>query len=147
MSVTHLRPQRVADQPRLTVVKRRSRRLIKRDGSTRFAPLLVAMTIFVGAVIFAVLLEQVILAQSAFKLASMRTEIATAEAERQELLLEVTKLQSPARVERFARQVLGMVEPATLQYVVADIAPPGTRGKQRPGRERAEGPNLAGAAP
>jgi cell division protein FtsL len=75
----------------------------------------------VAAVVFGVLLEQVILAQSAFKLASIRRQTAAAEARNEELLLEVTKLQSPSRIERYARSVLGMVEPARVEYVVAAV--------------------------
>ena len=51
----------------LELVKRKGRRLVKRKRNTRSAPLVILATICVGAVIFGVLLEQVVLAQSAFK--------------------------------------------------------------------------------
>jgi hypothetical protein len=44
-----------------------------------------------------------------------------AEARNEALLLEVTKLQSPSRIERYARSVLGMVEPARIEYIVAAV--------------------------
>ena len=68
-------------------------------------------------------LEQVILAQSAFELGTLRQDMAAAESLHEELLLESAKLDNAARIERYARQSLGMVEPApgTVQYVVADV--------------------------
>ncbi|HYI45963.1 MAG TPA: cell division protein FtsL [Actinomycetota bacterium] len=76
-----------------------------------------------GSIIFAVLLEQVVLAQSAFELGTLRQDMAAAESLHEELLLESAKLDNAARIERYARQSLGMVEPApgTVQYVVADV--------------------------
>jgi cell division protein FtsL len=78
----------------------------------------------VAALVFGVLLEQVILAQSAFKLARVRERMAATERRHQELLLEMTELQSPERIERYARAELGMVEPANIGYVVADVGRP-----------------------
>ncbi|MGH2820496.1 MAG: hypothetical protein ACRDJ5_07575, partial [Actinomycetota bacterium] len=114
---------RAAPKPRLEVVKRRSRGLIERR-STRLAPVATLAVICVAAVVFGVLLEQVILAQSAYRLSAVRKRMMAAEAANQELLLEATKLQSPGRIERYARNELGMVEPQTLQYVAADVRPP-----------------------
>jgi cell division protein FtsL len=76
-----------------------------------------------GAIIFAVLLEQVVLAQSAFELGTLRKNMATAESEHEALLLESAKLDNAARIERYARHSLGMVDPApgSIQYVVADV--------------------------
>ena len=79
--------------------------------------------IVAGAIVFGVLLEQVVLAQSAFKLTSIRQSLATAEARHEELLLEAAKLDSAARIEKYARVELGMIDPApaTVRYIVADI--------------------------
>jgi cell division protein FtsL len=71
--------------------------------------------------IFGVLLEQVVLAQSAFELGRVRQEVVAAEAHHQELLLEATKLGSPGRIERYARDRLGMVDSAKVGYIVAEV--------------------------
>ncbi|MFN2488224.1 MAG: septum formation initiator family protein [Actinomycetota bacterium] len=110
-----------APHPALSLIRRRSRSLIKRGSNTRFAPFAVFAAICVAALVSAVLLEQVILAQSAFKLASVRRDIIAAESRNQGLLLEMTKLQSPARIERFARARLGMVDRTDVEYIVADV--------------------------
>jgi cell division protein FtsL len=115
-----------SERPHLRLVRRRSRALIDRR-STRLAPLAVLAAICVAAVVLTVLLEQVVLAQSAFKMSRVRKSMMAAEARNQELLLDVTKLQSPGRIERFARDTLGMVEPDNLEYVVARVRAPGTR--------------------
>lgn len=107
--------------PGLRLIRRRSRSLIRRGPQTRMAPLAALAAIFVAVLVFGVLLEQVILAQSAFELAHIRQRTAAAEARNQELLLEMTRLQSPARIEGYARRWLGMVDPTSIEYVVADI--------------------------
>ena len=114
---------RRSGRARPAVVRRRSRPTVRRSPGTRLAPLGALAAVCVAAVVFGVLLEQVILAQSAFKLASIRRQTTAAEARNEELLLEVTKLQSPSRIERYARSVLGMVEPARVEYVVAAVRP------------------------
>lgn len=116
-------PRTRAKNPGLRLVRRRSRKLIRRGFSTKLAPTAIIAAIGVAAVVIGVLLEQVVLAQSAFKLAKVRQEVIAAEAEHQELLLEATKLGSPGRIERYAIEELGMVKPAPAQvdYVVADI--------------------------
>ena len=123
------RPQRHASQkaaaaPPLRLVQRRkSKRLIKRTGARRLAPFTILATIAIGAVIAGVLLEQVVLAQSAFKLTHIREELAEAQENREVLMLEAAKLDSAARIERYARENLGMVEPEpqNVRYIVADI--------------------------
>jgi cell division protein FtsB len=82
--------------------------------------------VIVGAIVavtlvFGVLLEQVVLAQSAFKLAHVRERFVAAERKQEELRLEAARLESPARIERYARDVLGMVSPQQVTYIVADI--------------------------
>lgn len=116
-------PQPRAEGAGFYALRRRSRLLIRRGPGTRSAPLVVLAAICVAAVTFGVLLEQVILAQSAFKLARIRRQMAEAEARNDRLLLEVTKLQSPARIERYARTVLGMTEPPQVDYIVAEVPP------------------------
>ncbi len=105
----------------LKLVRRRARHLIKREKPRRVAPVFIAGTICAVAVVFGVLLEQVVLAQSAFKMDRLKERIAVEEAKREELMLEAATLDSPARIERFARDVLGMVPPERIEYVVADI--------------------------
>jgi cell division protein FtsL len=114
-------PTAARPEPRLGLMRRRSRSLMKRGAGTRLAPFVVLAGICVAAVVFGVLLEQVILAQSAFKMAGVRREMVAAQARNQELLLEMTKLSRPQRIESYARAQLGMVDPAGVEYLVADV--------------------------
>ena len=88
------------------------------------APVWIVSGLCALLVIFGVLLEQVVLAQSAFKLGHIREVTAEAEARHQELLLEATKLGSPGRIERYARTKLGMVDAGEVSYIVADVHEP-----------------------
>jgi cell division protein FtsL len=135
----HERSTRHNGHLRLVRRKRRSRKLIKRSPTRRLAPLAIIGSIAIAATIFAVLLEQVVLAQSAFDLTSVRERMARAEARHEELLLEAARLDSSARIERYAREALGMVnpEPANVQYIVADVRVP-ARGRERPAPGDAE---------
>lgn len=113
-----------------------------------------AGVILAAGVIGGVLLEQVMLAQSAFKLQRIQERLQSAEAERQELLLEAAKLESPGRIEQFARTRIGMIDapPAQVQYIVANVQ---TRAQTSPAlttvdREAVAGVSddyLQGAAP
>lgn len=110
-------------KPQLKVVSRRKKKgLIDRAG-TKLAPLTILAVIAIGAIVSAILLEQVVLAQSAFKLTKIRQELTTAEENREVLMLEAAKLESAARIERYARENLGMVDPEAqnVRYIVADI--------------------------
>lgn len=107
--------------PALKLARRQTRKLIKRSGARRIAPAYIAVTIVVGAVIAGVLLEQVVLAQSAFKLEAINKKLAAAEARQEELLAEMAELESPGRIERHARAELGMVDPVTVEYIVANV--------------------------
>ena len=110
-------------KPELKVVSRRKRKgLINRAG-TRIAPFTILAVIAIGGIVAAILLEQVILAQSAFKLTKIRQELTVAEENREVLMLEAAKLDSDARIERYARDNLGMVDPPPdmVRYIVADI--------------------------
>lgn len=107
--------------PQLALVRRRSRNLIRRGESRRLAPMVIVGAIVAVTLVFGVLLEQVVLAQSAFKLAHVRDRLVIAERRQEELRLEAARLESPARIERYARDVLGMVDPEQVTYIVADI--------------------------
>ena len=77
--------------------------------------------ITVGSVVAGVLLEQVVLAQSAFKLQEMDKRLEQAETRQEELLAEMAELESPGRIERYARNYLGMVDPSLIEYIVARV--------------------------
>ncbi len=81
---------------------------------------------FAAGIVIAILLMQVVLAQSAFHLADIRADLEAAEERHEVLLLEAAQLDSSARIERYARENLGMVDPAPggIQYIVADIKQP-----------------------
>lgn len=85
------------------------------------APVWIVSGLCALLVVFGVLLVQVVLAQSAFKLGHIREQTAVAEARHQELMLEATKLGSPGRIERYARTRLGMVDASDVAYIVADV--------------------------
>ncbi len=116
-------PRTRPHNPGLRLVRRRSRGLIRRSFSTSLAPVAILTSIVVATAVVAVLLEQVVLAQSAFKLSRVREQVEVAETRHQELLLEVTRLGSPGRIERVAMEELGMVPPDSqrTEYVVANV--------------------------
>ena len=117
-----------SSRPRLEIVGRKGRRgLIKRSRSRRFAPAWVAAAVFVVAVIFSVLLEQVVLAQSAFHLSKLTARVNTVEESHQALLVKWARLQSQNRIEHYARMRLGMVDPppGDTQYIVANVTEDG----------------------
>ncbi|HEV3472047.1 MAG TPA: septum formation initiator family protein [Actinomycetota bacterium] len=107
--------------PRLGLARRKTKKLIKRGKARRIAPAYLAISIAIGAIVAGVLLEQVVLAQSAFKLSAINERLQAAEARQEELLAEVAELESPGRIERYARTRLGMVDPVNVEYVVADV--------------------------
>lgn len=53
-----------------------------------------------------------------YRLSSTRQVVARLESERQDLLLAAARLEAPARLERLARERLGMVPPARDQELV-----------------------------
>lgn len=120
---SHVRGKGRAGAPHLQVVRRKSRNLMVRGESRRMVPLAIVSAIAVFAVVIGVLLEQVVLAQSAFKLARVRERLVAEEQQNQKLLLEATNLEGSERIERYAREVLGMVEarPETTTYLVANV--------------------------
>ncbi len=135
-------------QAPLKVVRRRSRRLIKRTSTRRVAPLAILAVILSGAIVFGILLEQVVLAQSAFRLSSLTRETQRAQAKNGELLLEVARLGSPGRIERYARTRLGMVDPSNVEYIVARVHTAGETalaGSAPVADSAPSGPAVAGA--
>lgn len=118
----HAKTSRLASgRPELKVLRRRGRSLIKRSASRRSAPWLIVGVITVAAIVAGVLLEQVILAQSAFKLEAINKRVVAAESLQEELLAEMAKLESPGRIERYARTRLGMTDPTSVEYIVARV--------------------------
>ncbi len=91
------------------------------------APVVVISVILIAATVFAVLLAQVTLAQSGFKMADMRARMTKAEARHAGLVLKVAKLGSSERIERYALDRLGMIYPSDVRYIVADIRSKGVR--------------------
>jgi hypothetical protein len=89
--------------------------------------MLVVATILVIATIFAVLLEQVVLAQTGFKMAQLRDDLVKAEARQAELVMHSAKLSSSERIERYAISNLGMVRAERVEYIVANVRAPGAR--------------------
>ncbi len=114
--------------PGLEVVRRRSKGLIRRSPARRLAPAAILGAIGVVAVIFAILLEQVVLAQSAFELSRLRSDLATVQARHERAMFDASQLESPERIERYARDELGMIEPPVSEYVVADVKAPRSPG-------------------
>ncbi|MFN2594801.1 MAG: hypothetical protein ABR579_07940 [Actinomycetota bacterium] len=112
----------IAARPRLHVVrKKRARSLIDRSTSRRYLPAIVIAAIIAGAVIFGVLMEQIVLAQSAFRLSDLNKKMSTAESRHEELLFQAARLESPGRIERYARTKLGMIDPPVVNYIVAAV--------------------------
>lgn len=112
----------IAARPGLHVVrKKRARSLIARTDARRYAPAIIIAAIIAGAVIFGVLMEQIVLAQSAFKLSDLNKKMDAAESRHEELLFQAARLESPGRIERYARTRLGMVDPPTINYIVAAV--------------------------
>lgn len=95
---------------------------MKRGRSRRLAPAVVVATILVAATIFGVLLAQVVLAQSGFKMQRLREEVAQADEEHARLVLKAAKLGSAERIERVAIEQLGMIYPESMpEYIVANV--------------------------
>jgi cell division protein FtsL len=110
-------------QRNLKVVRRRRRGLIQRSPTRRMTPLVLGGVMLVTLLIATVLLEQVLMAQSAFKLEEIRRRTERAETRHQELVLEVTQLENKGRIEQYALNTLGMraTDATTSEYMVADI--------------------------
>lgn len=113
-----------ARKPDLRVVDRRSR--AKKGEARRSLSVLIGGGVVAIAIIAAILLEQVVLVQSAFQLSDLRQQLEAAEARHEVLILEASQLDSSARIERYARENLGMInpDPMGVEYIVADIKQP-----------------------
>ena len=127
----------------LKVVRRNKRGLIMRGSQRRVTPFLVLGGMFVVAVVFAILLAQVVLAQSGFRMAKLREQAVKAEARHAELVMQAAKLGSAERIERVAVEQLGMVHPTRVEYIVADV---GSRDSARLAEQPAETVDVAGQA-
>ena len=114
--------QAVRERAALRVVGDQSPLIKKRR---RISPLAVVAVLSVLGIVFGVLLERVMLAQSAFELTRLMRQVEAADERRSELTFEVARRENPGRIEQYARTQLGMVDPdpATMQYIVADVAP------------------------
>lgn len=115
--------QAVRERAALRVVGEQSPLLKRRR---RVSPLALIAVVSVLAIVFGVLLERVMLAQSAFELTRLMERVEAADERRSELTFEVARRENPGRIEQYARTQLGMVDPdpASIQYIVADVAPP-----------------------
>ena len=144
-----LRPRPSTQKSELRVVRRRASSHIKRTGSTRIAPVAIAVTIGVAAIIAAILLEQVALAQSAFRLSELRAQYQEAQSLHEELLLEAAQLDSAARIERYARETLGMVDPdpASVHYIVAKVGRGQSHARPPSTSPGLGGPGIAAGSP
>ena len=91
----------------------------------RVAPLAIVAVACVLGTVALVLMERVMLAQSAFELTRLMERVEAADERRSELTFEVARRENPGRIEQYARTQLGMVDPdpTTIQYIVADVAP------------------------
>ena len=142
-----LRERIAAPTRHLHIVKRRSKskNLIKRTRQTRLIPLVIVCGIAAIAIVVGVLLEQVFLAQSAFKLTDIRRSFEAADKRHEELLLQAAQLDSAARIERYARTTLGMVDPAPdqIQYIVARVGHPSQVASVRTGHTGVHGAGVA----
>ena len=114
----------------LSVVDRRRKASGKKQSRGKGFVITVSLLLG-GAIVMGVLLEQVVLAQSAFELAKLRKDMVAAEAKHEELLLEAARMDSATRIERYARRSLGMVDPApgSVEYIVADVRTGGGLGR------------------
>jgi cell division protein FtsB len=108
-------------QPHLKLVRRGSRNLIRRTRSRKVVPVVIVGAIVSVTLVFGILLERVMLSQSAFRLWDVRSELEQQQDLHEELLLEAARLESPGRIEHYARTNLGMVSPGSIEYIVADI--------------------------
>ena len=90
----------------------------------RVSPFVIAAVIAVLGTVALVLVERVMLAQSAFELTRLMERVEASDERRSELTFEVARRENPGRIERYARTKLGMVDPdpTAIEYIVADVA-------------------------
>lgn len=92
----------------------------QKKGRKRLPWLVIISLVCVFTVIFGVLISRVVLVKTSFKLQKLQSDLAAAEELHEELMLEAAKMESPARIERVATS-MGMIEPPTVNYIVADV--------------------------
>jgi cell division protein FtsL len=116
----------------------------------RVSPLVILAIVCVLGTVALVLVERVMLAQSAFELTRLMERVEAADERRSELAFEVARRENPGRIEHIARTKLGMVDPdpAKIQYIVADVAPrrAGAGGGSLHARMNGSGPASAAGA-
>jgi cell division protein FtsL len=96
----------------------------------------VACLALCGAVIFGLVLVNIYLAQSSFRLADLQSRIAQEEASYRRFRLEVATRESPEKVAKMASD-LGLTPPATQDYIPG---PPVVIAREK------NGPHVAAAA-
>ncbi|MDQ3981178.1 MAG: septum formation initiator family protein [Actinomycetota bacterium] len=138
----------VRERAALRVVGEQATRLRHRP---RISPLAVVAVVCVLGIVFGVLLERVMLAQSAFELTRLMERVEAADERRSELTFEVARRENPGRIEEFARTELGMVDPdpTTIEYIVAKVAQPrsdAVGGRRLQARVSGTGPASAAGA-
>ncbi len=91
----------------------------------RVSPLAIVAVVCVLGTVALVLVERVMLAQSAFEMTRLMKHVEALDERRSELTFEVARRENPGRIEKFAREQLGMVDPdpTRIRYIVADVAP------------------------
>ncbi len=114
----------------------------------RVSPLVICAIVAVLGTVALVLVERVMLAQSAFEMTRLMERVESADERRSELAFEVARRENPGRIEHFARTELGMVDPdpARIQYIVADVAPRRSDSGGGSLRARMTGPASASGA-
>lgn len=114
----------------------------------RVSPLVICAIVAVLGTVALVLVERVMLAQSAFEMTRLMERVESADERRSELAFEVARRENPGRIEHFARTELGMVDPdpARIQYIVADVAPRRADSAGGSLRARMTGPASASGA-
>jgi cell division protein FtsB len=108
----------------LRVIRRKKLKLIERVGVSRMIPYVIGGAIALAAVVFA------------FKLAELRKDLVAAETQHEELLLQAAKMESPDRIESIARNQLGMIDPNSVEYIVADVSTKSPHTRSRSGTAR-----------
>lgn len=138
--------QAVRERAALRVVGEGRRPMLKPN--RRVSPLVVLAIACVLGTVALVLVERVMLAQSAFELTRLMERVEAADERRSELAFEVARRENPGRIEHYARTQLGMVDPdpATIQYIVADVAPRRAESGDGSLRARMSGPASASGA-
>jgi cell division protein FtsL len=120
-------PRPVAPRPQLRLLR-------PEPGTEREHRRLVRLLAGVGVVVavlcvFGVVVAHVVLTQNQFRLDQLEAQASTRQAEYDRLRLQVSELESPARIVKTAQERLGMVAPPKVTYLApSDEAPPAPTG-------------------